>query len=154
MTFVGVAFDGNDDMFSSMTGTAHSRTRAMVFAVALIGLVSIAGCAGESDDTSSRPSNPGTTNGAALYKQVCASCHGVDLKGTDRGPSHLSQVYAPDHHTDESFRAAVRQGARAHHWGFGDMPAIGGIDDAQLDAIIAYVREQQTQHGLEPYPPG
>ncbi len=137
-----------------MTGTTQRRTRRLAFAVALVGLVSIAGCSGESGDTSSASSSPGAASGAAPYKQFCASCHGVDLKGTDRGPSHLSQVYAPDHHTDDSFRAAVRQGARAHHWGFGDMPAIQGIDDAQLDAIITYVREQQSEHGLEPYPPG
>ena len=91
--------------------------------------------------------------GADLYEQSCASCHGSDLRGTGQGPSHLSEVYAPDHHPDESFRAAITQGSRAHHWDFGDMPPVGGLDDDEIDLIIAFVREQQETHGLEPYPP-
>ena len=92
--------------------------------------------------------------GAALYAQSCASCHGRDLRGTDQGPSHLSEVYAPDHHPDSSFRAAIVQGTRAHHWDFGDMAPVTGLSDGEIDEIIAYVREQQAAHGLEPYPPG
>lgn len=93
-------------------------------------------------------------NGAAVYEQSCASCHGSDLRGTDRGPSHLSQVYEPGHHPDVAFRAAIAEGARAHHWRFGDMPPVGGLDDAEVAAVIAFIREQQELHGLEPYPPG
>jgi hypothetical protein len=62
-------------------------------------------------------------------------------------------VYASDHHPDASFRAAITQGSRAHHWDLGDMPPVEGLDDGEIDRIIAYVREQQEIHGLEPYPP-
>ncbi|QYG91858.1 cytochrome c [Iamia sp. SCSIO 61187] len=96
----------------------------------------------------------GPTTGAELYQRSCASCHGRDLRGTDLGPSHLSQVYAPDHHPDASFRAAIEEGSTAHHWDFGDMPPIRGLSDDEIDLVIAYVREQQEIHGLEPYPPG
>jgi mono/diheme cytochrome c family protein len=92
--------------------------------------------------------------GADLYEASCASCHGSDLRGTDRGPSHLSQVYAPDHHPDESFRAAIARGATAHHWDFGDMPPVEGLTDDEIDQIISFVREQQEAQGFEPYPPG
>lgn len=104
-------------------------------------------------DDATRESGADST-GAELYQQSCASCHGTDLGGTSVGPPHLSQVYAPDHHPDASFRAAIKQGSAAHHWEFGDMPPVEGLDDDEIKLIIAYVREQQEAHGLEPYPPG
>ncbi|HET6954021.1 MAG TPA: cytochrome c, partial [Acidimicrobiales bacterium] len=88
-----------------------------------------------------------------LYEESCAVCHGSDLRGTERGPSHLSEVYEPGHHNDESFRAAIAQGSPAHHWDFGDMPPVPGLDAAEVEAIIDYVRAQQEEQGLEPYPP-
>lgn len=118
--------------------------------VTLVATVALGGCAG--DDTA--PDDQTNSPGAALYQQSCASCHGTDLRGTDLGPSHLSQVYAPDHHPDASFRAAITQGSPAHHWQFGHMPPVEGLGDDEIDQVIAYVREQQEAHGLEPYPPG
>ena len=115
-------------------------------------LVAIAGGACSSDDAAS--DDVATSSGATLYERSCASCHGTDLGGTDLGPSHLSQVYAPDHHSDASFRAAITQGSAAHHWDFGDMPPVEGLDDDEIELIIAYVREQQEARGLKPYPPG
>ncbi len=89
--------------------------------------------------------------GVELYATNCASCHGSDLRGTDRGPSHLSIVYEPNHHSDDSFRSAIAQGARAHHWNFGDMPAMAGLDDDEVDAVIAFIRSEQQRQGFEPY---
>lgn len=118
-----------------------------VAAVTLVALAAAA-CGGDAEEPS-----PEAADGAALYEQSCASCHGSDLRGTDRGPSHLSQVYAPDHHSDASFRAAITHGSQAHHWNFGDMPPIPGLSGTEIDAIISYVRDQQDTHGFEPYPP-
>lgn len=91
--------------------------------------------------------------GETLYQANCASCHGSDLRGTDRGPSHLSVVYEPSHHGDAAFLLAVRQGVREHHWDFGDMPPIDGLGDDDVAAITAYVRTVQEREGFEPYPP-
>lgn len=114
------------------------------------------GCAsptGESD-TGIPPQDPAlVTVGSDLYAGNCASCHGQDLKGTDRGPSHLSIVYQPSHHADGSFLLAVRRGSSAHHWPFGDMPPIEGLADEDVAAIVAFVRENQRLEGFEPYPP-
>lgn len=33
------------------------------------------------------------------------------------------------------------------------MPPVEGLANDEIDRIIAYVREQQEIHGLEPYPP-
>ena len=136
--------------------------------VALAAIAAVAGlvaCSGSDDDGSggsggSAAGGDGAAGvvdasaGADVYGEACASCHGDDLRGTDRGPSHLSIVYEPGHHPDESFRAAILEGSPQHHWAFGDMPPVEGLDDDQIDAVIAYVREAQEREGFEPYPPG
>ncbi len=93
------------------------------------------------------------TQGEPLYQASCASCHGADLRGTDKGPSHLSIVYEPNHHGDGAFTLAALRGVPQHHWRYGDMPPVPGLSEEDLDAIVAYVREQQRLNGFEPYPP-
>jgi mono/diheme cytochrome c family protein len=132
------------------------RSRMLIIAAALL----LVGCAGAEGDATP---DAGTgipvqdpdlvAAGEPLYQANCASCHGTDLRGTDQGPSHLSVVYEPGHHGDIAFVLAARNGVRAHHWTFGDMPAVEGLSDADLEAIIAFVREQQRIEGFEPYPP-
>jgi mono/diheme cytochrome c family protein len=129
----------------------HGKTGRSAAAVATVAVLGIAACGDDGGSVSSGDGGDG--RGEALYQESCAECHGADLRGTDRGPSHLSVVYAPDHHPDSSFRAAVASGAIAHHWAFGDMPPVPGLTDDEVDAIIAFVREQQERHGLERYPP-
>lgn len=113
----------------------------------LLFLLLAAACSAED---SSPASSGGSNDGAALYASNCASCHGTDLRGKDKGPSHLSIVYEPSHHGDDAFRAAIRVGAPRHHWTFGDMPAINGLDDEEVEAIIEYVRSEQERLGFEP----
>lgn len=91
--------------------------------------------------------------GETIYQAKCASCHGIDLRGTDKGPSHLSVVYEPNHHGDIAFELAIKTGTPQHHWRFGDMAPIEGMTDEDIAAVTAYVREQQQIHGFEPYPP-
>jgi mono/diheme cytochrome c family protein len=117
----------------------------------LVGTLALGACGGDDNDAES--AGPAGGDGAALYAANCASCHGGDLRGTDKGPSHLSVVYERDHHSDESFRRAIAEGVPAHHWDFGDMAPVTGLTDAEVDAVIAYVREVQDREGLEPYPP-
>jgi mono/diheme cytochrome c family protein len=92
--------------------------------------------------------------GEVLYQASCASCHGSDLRGTELGPSHLSVVYQPGHHSDITFTLAARNGVRSHHWPFGNMAPVEGLSDADLELIVAFVRETQRVNGFEPYPPG
>lgn len=118
-------------------------------AVAVMATLAVASCSGGGG----QPDAVAAGRGAAIYERACASCHGGDLRGTEQGPSHLSQVYAPDHHPDAAFRAAITQGSRAHHWNFGDMPPVGGLSDDEIDLVIGFIRAQQEIEGLEPYPP-
>jgi mono/diheme cytochrome c family protein len=93
------------------------------------------------------------SQGEALYQANCATCHGAALRGTDQGPSHLSIVYEPSHHGDQAFAFAVKFGVQQHHWSFGPMKPVEGLDDEEIEAIVAFVREEQRLHGFEPYPP-
>lgn len=97
--------------------------------------------------SSNEPSE--TADGATVYAENCASCHGADLRGTSQGPSQLSIVYEPNHHSDDSYRAAIRNGAPQHHWGFGNMPAIQGITDDEIELVIQFIRQQQETLGFE-----
>jgi mono/diheme cytochrome c family protein len=111
----------------------------------------LAACASDAGDAGGGSAQAG--DGAALYAANCSACHGADLRGTGMGPSQLSIVYEPNHHPDVSFRTAIRNGVTPHHWDFGPMPAVSGLDDDEITAIIAYVREVQQREGFEPYPP-
>ncbi|MDY7100615.1 MAG: cytochrome c [Actinomycetota bacterium] len=113
----------------------------------------VVGCSGDDTDEPAASGAVGSGPGAELYAENCASCHGADLTGTDEGPSHLSVVYEPGHHPDDSFRSAIANGVRQHHWAFGDMPPVEGLSDDEVDEIIAFVRAQQEERGFEPYPP-
>ncbi|WP_230969226.1 c-type cytochrome [Nitrogeniibacter aestuarii] len=86
--------------------------------------------------------------GRPLFERTCASCHGQDLAGTKKGPPLVHKIYEPSHHSDASFQLAARYGTRAHHWGFGDMPPVEGVDANDVAHIIAYVRAQQRRAGI------
>src|SRR3989304_848170 len=80
------------------------------------------------------------TEGEALYNTYCVRCHGPKAVGTDHGPTFISRIYEPNHHGDPAFQLAARNGVRAHHWNFGDMPNVEGVTSQEVDKIIRYVR--------------
>lgn len=119
-----------------------------------VAVVLLGACGGD-DETTDQPSD-GTdeiAEGETAYVAHCAECHGVDLRGTDTGPSFLSIVYEPSHHPDDAFRSAPRVGVVAHHWDFGDMAPVPDVTDEELESIIAFVRDAQEREGFEDYPP-
>ena len=97
---------------------------------------------------------PGEMSDFALIGQKgfdanCASCHGQNAAGQNGiAPPLIHKIYEPSHHGDESFQRAVAMGVRAHHWKFGNMPAIEGLTRADIKAITAYVRELQRHNGI------
>jgi mono/diheme cytochrome c family protein len=115
--------------------------------------VFVAACGGGGGSSGGADAAPDLALGKRAYVGACSMCHGVDLRGTSRGPSQLSKVYEPSHHPDEAYRAAVKNGVRAHHWNFGDMPSLPELPDKYVTAIIAYIRSEQQKQGFEPYPP-
>ena len=128
--------------------------RTKMTLAALVSVLTVALSACGSDDPVAAPPESlvplaADADGASVYQARCASCHGEDLRGTDKGPSQLSIVYEPNHHGDESYRSAIRNGAPQHHWSFGDMPAVEDITDDQIERVILYVRTRQQALGFE-----
>ena len=88
--------------------------------------------------------------GKRAFDAVCAACHGDNAAGRDgMGPPLVHKIYEPSHHADFAFLRAVRNGVRAHHWRFGDMPAQEGLTDADVKLITLYIRELQRANGIE-----
>jgi mono/diheme cytochrome c family protein len=88
--------------------------------------------------------------GETYYNAVCAACHGTNAAGHDGiAPPLVHRIYEPSHHGDMAFVLAARNGVRAHHWKFGNMPPIEQpLSDGELAAIVAYVRELQRANGI------
>ncbi|GBE44866.1 cytochrome c [bacterium BMS3Bbin10] len=88
------------------------------------------------------------TRGERAFNANCAQCHGKNAAGTDKGPALVHQIYNPGHHGDQAFVIAAKQGVRAHHWTFGNMPPLPLVSGAQIAAIVKYVRELQAANGI------
>ena len=83
------------------------------------------------------------------FNTKCAACHGVNAAGIEGvAPPLVHKIYEPSHHGDESFQRAVALGVRAHHWPFGDMPAIKGVTRGDVTMITACIRELQRANGI------
>jgi mono/diheme cytochrome c family protein len=88
--------------------------------------------------------------GETYFNAVCASCHGANAAGQDGvAPPLVHRIYEPSHHGDIAFVMAARNGVRSHHWPFGNMPPVKQhLTDAELGAIVEYVRELQRASGI------
>lgn len=87
--------------------------------------------------------------GQRAFEAVCAECHGDNAAGKmGFGPPLVHKIYEPSHHGDMAFTLAVQNGVRAHHWRFGDMPPQSGLTQADVNSIVAYVRELQRANGI------
>lgn len=87
--------------------------------------------------------------GQRAYEAKCVACHGVNAAGQNGvAPPLVHVIYEPSHHGDEAFQRAAALGVRAHHWRFGDMPAVEGVTRGDVTMIIAYIRELQRANGI------
>jgi len=87
--------------------------------------------------------------GNILFHNNCSQCHGLEGKGTRQGPPLVHQTYHPRHHSDLVFHWAVRDGVKQHHWKFGAMPPQPQISPEDAAHIIAYIRQQQRDNGIQ-----
>ena len=86
--------------------------------------------------------------GEKLFSANCSACHGSNASGTSQGPPLVHEIYEPGHHGNASFVIAVARGVRAHHWDFGNMPAVEGLSIDEIHQVICYVRELQLAEGI------
>ena len=85
--------------------------------------------------------------GQSFYREYCATCHGAAGKGD--GPEGVTLARRPTDLTrqapmqdDQSLHALIRDGQ-------GEMPAFGDrLSDADIDAVIAYLRQLADPKGL------
>lgn len=93
--------------------------------------------------------SPEAQIGKRVFEAKCADCHGANAAGqNDVAPSLVHKIYEPSHHSDVAFLRAAKNGVRAHHWDFGNMPPITGLTDADVKMIARYVRELQAVNGI------
>ena len=79
----------------------------------------------------------GDATGEEIYAQLCARCHGADLSGGVGPPLDSGSNAAGE--TDEYLEFTILNGR-------GRMPSFSNsLDDAQLDRLVDYIREVQTQ---------
>lgn len=90
--------------------------------------------------------------GQTAFDANCAGCHGENGGGTEQGPSLIHPIYNPGHHGDMAFVFAARRGVVRHHWKFGNMPPQPQVTDADIAAIIRFVREVQQANGIATLP--
>jgi mono/diheme cytochrome c family protein len=112
----------------------------------LVALVAGA-CASEGGTDRAQDGDP-VARGGPLFDNNCAVCHGPEGSGTSSGPPLVHVIYEPGHHPDESFQRAVAEGVAQHHWEYGPMPAVPGLDRDEVADITAYVRELQREAGI------
>lgn len=80
-------------------------------------------------------------DGAAIYAEHCSSCHQTEGKGgigLPLTPDILGNV------SDEYLRKTIRVGRPGRV-----MPAFPGLSDAQVDAMVAYLREKSGVPGKQ-----
>jgi cytochrome c553 len=88
--------------------------------------------------------------GKRAYEAVCSACHGLNAQGREAiAPPLVHRIYEPSHHGDMAFVLAAQNGVRAHHWKFGNMPAVQGVTQADVLNIVAYIRALQRENGIE-----
>lgn len=144
---------GGYDPVVTTRSSAATRVRSLAAAALAIGLAPLAACG---DDSGSAGTSGDETAGSEVdlaageqtYMDFCGSCHGRDFEGSAAGPSHLDAVFAPDVTTDEDYRNAITQGAPQKNYDFTAMPAIGSLDDAEIENVIAYIRSVQEERGF------
>lgn len=75
--------------------------------------------------------------GAQRFMEYCAGCHGADGRGGDKAPSLAAPADAAKRSDSELFRI-VHDGTR------GGMPPFAQIGDANIAALVQYVRRLGT----------
>lgn len=86
--------------------------------------------------------------GMSKFRASCSGCHGKWGGGTDQGPPLMHAFYKPSHHSDTAFYRAVREGVKAHHWKFGDMPKVDGVTATDVGKILPFIRWLQKENGI------
>ena len=134
---------------------AKSKNSLLILALsisALLLLLSNGGKIGGGDDSVLKrglDSEQIRRDGMKLYVANCLNCHGVNGRGTSFGPPLVHQHYAASSLPDQAFAQAVLYGAPERLWSFGAMKPVEGVSQVQTALILAYIRAQQSDAGIQ-----
>jgi mono/diheme cytochrome c family protein len=113
----------------------------LIFAIAAVGV--FAGGLAWLLDVPQPP--PGAPRAQRLYYALCATCHGVDGRGSWRAllfmirPGDLTDGARMSDHSDRYLFDLIKQGGAPI--GRPGMPAFGYVTDADVQALVQYVRQ-------------
>lgn len=89
-------------------------------------------------------------HGRTIINAQCAECHGIDGTGGSRkGPPILHSMYRAEIFPDFVLKRSILEGKREKNWRFGPMPAMPELSEADVNGVIAFVREVQTATGIQ-----
>ncbi|HVO57008.1 MAG TPA: c-type cytochrome [Dongiaceae bacterium] len=112
-----------------------------VFALGWLAMTALSGgapgWAQESPGKKSEPSAATLAAGQQVFGTICASCHGLDGKGGERGPDIASRADVA-RLGDEELLKILRNGIADK-----GMPAFAGLGTAKLNGVLAYLRSLQ-----------
>jgi cytochrome c oxidase cbb3-type subunit 3 len=81
--------------------------------------------------------NPGQSDANKTFEAVCASCHGLDGRGGERGPDLISRPEVVGKN-DAELRRIVSEGKTS-----AGMPAFAGFGPERISALVRYLRSLQ-----------
>ena len=73
----------------------------------------------------------------STFESVCAACHGLDGRGSERGPDIVSHRESVSK-ADADLLSVLKEGRTSK-----GMPAFGALGEEQLRALVGYLRELQ-----------
>jgi len=125
--------------------------RPLIFLFTLCGIISFTAILprahGQSGNTTS-PANPTDQSEVkATYESVCATCHGLDAHGSERGPNIATRPEIVDK-SDAALLEILKNGKTS-----AGMPAFAAFGEPKLAALVAYLRTLQG-HGDDAPVPG
>lgn len=94
--------------------------------------------------------------GQEAYVALCAPCHAANLKGyaADHAPSLVTPTFL-ESATDDFLRMSIKAGRPGTSMAAYGKAMGGPLDDAAVDRLVAYIRQQGPQpKPLAPAPPG
>jgi mono/diheme cytochrome c family protein len=112
-----------------------------------LALLLTAGAAQAADATFSQGWRFQQREGASLYAAICAGCHMPQGQGAQGAGAYPALAGNPRLASGPYVAGMVLHGRKA-------MPAFGGLlDDAQVAAVVAYVRREVGRHDTDPLQP-
>lgn len=85
--------------------------------------------------------------GQQIFAARCATCHGLDAQGSERGPNIASRAEVRQL-SDQALRAVVQKGIPS-----AGMPSFRALGDSGIDAVVRHLRRLQGR-GTEISSPG